>query len=257
MKKMNKPAYSTWIRKKKIALFWILSVSIVALGAMGSLLFLPLGLICLFAAPFLYIAFVISLAAYRFGVHGGDFQNKIHKSLTGFLTPTGRVLDVGCGSGNLIIKIAKENRSNHVGLDFWGSDWEYSRNQCVQNAQLEGVEGIDFKKGSASKLPFESDSFENVVSCLTFHEVRDVQDKTKPVKEAIRVLKPDGRFAFFDLFNDPQHFGSLDSVKKTIEHNQGKIEITTEYSKMENLPFPLNTPKVLKYAVLITGLKKS
>jgi len=95
---------------------------------------------------------------------------------------------VGCGSGQLLIRCAKAAPGDYVGLDFWGEDWEYSRAQAERNAALEGVQGLRFVHGSASRLPFAEAAFGRVVSCLTFHEVRDVADKTVSVAEALHVL---------------------------------------------------------------------
>jgi ubiquinone/menaquinone biosynthesis C-methylase UbiE len=253
--KEKKPKYATWIRQKKILTFWALSISLFVAGTLAGLLYGPLALTALLALPFFYIASIISLAAFRFGIRGGDFQNKIHETLMASLGSNQSVLDIGCGSGNLVIKIAKRNTPNHIGLDFWGEDWEYSKSQCENNARLEQVKNVSFVQGSASALPFDSGSIDNVVSCLTFHEVKDAADKIKSLEEAMRVLAPGGRFAFFDLFNDASYFRRLEDVKNSIEAAHGKIDTIKPYSQIESLPFPLNMPKVLQYAVLIAGEK--
>ena len=73
-----------------------------------------------------------------------------------------------------------------VGIDYWGDDWEYSKDICEKNAEYEGVsDRISFIKASASKLPFDDNEFDVVVSCLTFHEVKDENDKIKVFKEGI------------------------------------------------------------------------
>ncbi len=110
---MDQPHYSTWIRSRKIALFWAISLALVAIG-LGLAVFHPLlGLMSAAALPFLYIAVVLSLAAYRFDSRGGDFQNRIHGLLAGAVVGSRQVLDVGCGSGHLIIKIAKATPSQN------------------------------------------------------------------------------------------------------------------------------------------------
>ena len=60
------------------------------------------------------------------------------------------------------------------------------------NARLEKVSNTKFIRGSASALPFETAGVDCVVSCLTFHEVRDVREKEDCLREAFRVLKPGG-----------------------------------------------------------------
>jgi SAM-dependent methyltransferase len=196
---MDRPRYATWIRSRKIASFWALSFALLATGLGLAFVHPLLGLVALAALPFLYIAVVISLTAWRFGSRGG-FQNRIHGLLVDAVAGHRKVLDIGCGSGHLIIEIAKANPGQHSGVDDWGDEWEYSKAQCETNARLEGVPAVAFVKASASKLPVADRTFDAAVSCLTFHEVLDVTDKALSVREALRVLAPGGCFAFIDLF---------------------------------------------------------
>jgi hypothetical protein len=122
----TKPKYRTWIRKNKIIGFWAITCVILAISMLGfinSLFFLT----AILALPFAYIALVISLTAYQFSVIGGDYQNKIHQLIIDRSKANGTVIDIGCGSGNLIIKLAKRYpESKFTGIDFWGKEWEYS-----------------------------------------------------------------------------------------------------------------------------------
>jgi ubiquinone/menaquinone biosynthesis C-methylase UbiE len=103
-------------------------------------------------------------------------------------------LDIGCGSGALTIGLAKALSTAQVtGIDFWGADWEYSKDQCERNARIEGVaRRATFVRQGAASLQFDAAAFDVVVSCLTFHEVRDVTDKSLVIAEALRVLCPGG-----------------------------------------------------------------
>ena len=249
----EQPHYSTWIRTRKIFVFWAISFALLAAG-LGLALIRPwLGLISLAALPFLYIAVVISLSAWRFGPRGGDFQNRIHRLLVDAVAGRRKVLDVGCGSGHLLIKIGKANPGAHKGIDYWGDEWEYSKAQCETNARIEGVAGLEFVKASASKLPFADGNFDAVVSCLTFHEVLDVADKTVSVREALRVLSQGGRFAFVDLFDDPGHYPDPSALARAIEQTGGVIESRRPLKEVFDLPFPLGLKKVLGCALLVTG----
>ena len=254
----TQPRYDTWIRKRKIVLFWSLTALLASTALLG--LVQPLlALAAVTAIPFAYIAVVISLSAYRFSPRGGDYQNQIHALLVDAVNKTGTVLDVGCGSGNLIIRIARKlPESTCIGVDMWGDEWEYSKRQCEANAAAEGVDRIRFIRASASALPLEDNSVDAVVSCLTFHEVLDQEDKSVAIGEAIRVLRPGGTFALFDLFDDDRVFGAsggVDRVTNAITTFGGSIALRRPLSEMMRLPFPLNTAKALRYGVLITGTR--
>ncbi len=252
----EKPRYSTWIRKKKIAMFWILTLISLFLSILSIYIIYFIVLIipaCIFG----YIATIITLTSYQFSENGGNYQNFIHEMIIDEIKGQKKIIDVGCGNGNLIIKAAKQNKvSEFVGVDYWGADWEYSKKQCQKNAEIEGVKNVDFKRGTASKLDFNDSEFDAVMSCLTFHEVKDTEDKTKCIIEIMRILKKNGKFILFDLFDDKKFYPDGDLVKKRIEENGGIIEASKLLSEYTKLPFPLNTKKVLKYGRFMVGNKR-
>ena len=249
------PVYPTWIRSKRIVVFWRVAAGVIALSVALALVWLPGLALALVAIPFLYVALVLTMASYRLGPRGGDLQGKIHQLLIDSVGDSGRLLDVGCGSGQLLLRFATSAPGDYVGLDYWGDDWEYSQSQCMRNADIEGVEGAQFVHGSASHLPFADGDFGRVVSCMTFHEVGDVADKTLSVGEALRVLAPGGAFAFVDLFDDPSFYSGRERVLTAVAKAGGKIESARSLSEVFEFRFPLNLAKVLKYAVIVTGTK--
>ena len=96
-----------------------------------------------------------------------------------------RVLDVGCGDGQ-ISRLAVALGAEHVvGVD---PTW----NQ-VRVAQQRGG-GVVFARSGAATLPFPDHSFDAVVACLVFEHIRDVD---QAIAEVARVLQPGGRFCFF------------------------------------------------------------
>jgi ubiquinone/menaquinone biosynthesis C-methylase UbiE len=251
----ERPYYPTWIRSSRVVVFWLVTVGIVVLAAVVALFWVPGLAFAVLAIPFLYIAVVLTWTSHRLGPRGGDVQSRIHQLLIDSVESDGRLLDVGCGSGQLLIRFAKSAPGEYVGLDYWGDDWEYSQSQAERNAQLEGVQGLQFLHGSASCLPFADGDFGRVVSSLTFHEVRDVADKTVSIKEALRILKPGGQFAFVDLFDDPGFYDGREQVLKAIRRSGGEVESTASLSSILELRFPLTLAKALKYAVFVSGIK--
>jgi ubiquinone/menaquinone biosynthesis C-methylase UbiE len=130
----------------------------------------------------------------------------------------GEALDIGCGNAPLTIKLAhKYSGAQITGIDYWGKKWDYSKSVCERNAKIEGVaQRVIFQKASASALPFGDECFDVAVSNLVFHEVSDTKDKREVIREALRVVKKGGRFAFQDLFLLKRVYGEIDDLLSTV-----------------------------------------
>ncbi len=131
----------------------------------------------------------------------------------------GKVLDVGCGSGALSIRVAKTYEHATVqGIDYYGTMWDYSENMCKKNAKFEGVAArCDFTHGDAKKLNFEDETFDAVVSNFVYHEVLGVSDKADLLLESLRVLKKGGSFSIQDYFDRETMFGNIDNLTKKLK----------------------------------------
>ena len=88
---------------------------------------------------------------------------------------------------------------------------------CERNAKIRGVsDRVTFQKASASSLPFSDEYFDVVVSNLVFHEVGDAPDKREVIREALRVVKKGGMFAFQDLFLMKRIYGDIENLIEDI-----------------------------------------
>jgi ubiquinone/menaquinone biosynthesis C-methylase UbiE len=159
----------------------------------------------------------------------------------------GKALDIGCGNGALTNRLARKfPKAQVTGIDFWGKRWEYSKDACEGNAQAEGVDDrVVFQKASASKLPFADEYFDVAVSNLCFHEVADSKDKREVIREALRVVKKGGKFAFQDLFLLKQVYGDPDDLVATIK-SLGISKV--EFIDTRNAPF---IPAALKLPFMV------
>jgi SAM-dependent methyltransferase len=209
----GRPEYGNWVSKKFIYIPGVISLVLFGLALLVPFLVIPGGLFFLVSIYFAY-------ARYRFSPQGGNVEDQVRELVLAHLdwNGEGQALDVGCGNAALTIKLAhKYARVRVIGIDYWGRKWEYSKSICERNAKLEGVaERVIFQKASASALPFEDEYFDAVVSNLVFHEVSDVADKRAVIREALRVVKKGGKFAFQDLFLLKRVYGDRDELMRTI-----------------------------------------
>ena len=102
------------------------------------------------------------------------------------LAPGLRVLDVACGTGNLAIPAAKAG-AQVVGIDI-------APNLVVQARQRAAAAGLDirFEEGDAEALPYESGSFDRVLSMF------GAMFAPRPelvARELMRVTRPGGTVA--------------------------------------------------------------
>ena len=96
-----------------------------------------------------------------------------------------RVLDIGCGEGQISRLAVAGGATTVIGID---PTWAQ-----VEVAARRGG-GATYGRAAAAGLPFVGETFDAVVACLVFEHIRDVD---AAIHEVGRVLRPGGRFAFF------------------------------------------------------------
>ena len=111
---------------------------------------------------------------------------------------SGRVLDVGAGSGRAAIGVllARPN-TNAVGVDIYNGYWGIDENtpeRFMRNARIAGVaERAAARVGDMRALPFADGEFDAVVSSYAIDHLRR-DERSKAIAEVARVLKPGGEF---------------------------------------------------------------
>jgi SAM-dependent methyltransferase len=113
-----------------------------------------------------------------------------------------RVLDVGCGNGFLLVEAAKHLTTGQAtGIDVWRAEaGQQSASALWRNAQLEGVaDRIALQDADARTMPFADASFDLVVASLMLHHAGDAADREQVLREMMRVVKPGGTIALYDM----------------------------------------------------------
>jgi len=217
MENMN---YGNWVRTKVL---WFLGIITLVFGAFV-LVRVPTEFRIFFGILALgsLVSFLFPMYSYfMFSHKGGNMQDKFYDLILAPLENhnRGKMLVIGAGNGILATKAAIRNPAlDVVGMDYWGKDWEYSKTVCEQNARVGKVaDRAHFQKGDAASLNFPDATFDIVVSNLTFHEVKMVKRKNEVLQEALRVLKPGGKFVFIDYFYEDRYYGNVEDFKHSLE----------------------------------------
>ena len=106
------------------------------------------------------------------------------------LSSAGRLLDIGCGTGELErLALRRFPRLEMTGLDVT------STMVAVAKEKLAGCPAVTFIMGHAEALPFGEGRFDAVVSANMLHHVRQPRDM---LRECVRVLRPGGQLVVVD-----------------------------------------------------------
>jgi len=119
---------------------------------------------------------------------------------------SGRVLDVGAGSGRAAIGVLLARpKATAMGVDIYSGYWGIDENtpeRFMRNARIAGVaERADARVGDMRKLPFGDGEFDAVVSSYAIDHLRRAERPTA-IAEVARVLKPGGEFLLMIIHVD-------------------------------------------------------
>ena len=123
------------------------------------------------------------------------------------IEPGLHVLDIGCGTGTLLVKLKRQyGAAQVVGLD--------PDARALRRARLKAVRAdvsVQLDQGFANELPYKRASFDRIFSSFMFHHL-DKQERENMLREVLRTLKPGGSFHFVDFIVDDASHGFLDRL---------------------------------------------
>ncbi len=117
-------------------------------------------------------------------------------------------LEVGCGNGATSKYIARNYNLNVTGIDLDPEQIELARRN------VDELPNCHFLAGDATRLPFQHNHFDIVLSFGVTHHISNWLDA---LEEIARVLKPEGYFIYWDLV----YPRLMARIGKSFQHSYG------------------------------------
>lgn len=109
------------------------------------------------------------------------------------LQPGQRVLEIGCGTGTLLLMIKQ-----HPGVEVVGLDPDPKALALARRKAEKAGATVSLDQGFADELPYPDASFDRAFSSFMFHHL-PAEVKEKTLREARRVLRPGGSLYLLDF----------------------------------------------------------
>ncbi len=120
------------------------------------------------------------------------YRTKIPISVEKFLEDkSGKILDLGCGSGRNCIKLNKNEK--YYCVDF-SSEMLKEAKKNLKN------QDVEFILSETNNIPFENDFFDNCICYALLHCISEKENRIKTIKEIYRTLKTGGH-AFISVWS--------------------------------------------------------
>ncbi len=121
---------------------------------------------------------------------------RVHRrlALQAAVEPGHRVLEIGCGTGNLALRVQRM----HPAADVVGLDPDpLALARARRKAERAGLP-VRWDPGTGGDLPYPDESLDRVLSAFMFHHL-DEAEKRRTLAEVRRVLRPGGQLHLVDF----------------------------------------------------------
>jgi ubiquinone/menaquinone biosynthesis C-methylase UbiE len=108
--------------------------------------------------------------------------------------PGHRVLDIGCGTGSLLMLI----KSKHPNVEAVGLDPDPRALERARRKARRAAFSIQLDQGFSDELPYPEGAFDRVFSSFMLHHLEPAEKETT-LREVRRVLRPGARFHLLDF----------------------------------------------------------
>ncbi len=136
------------------------------------------------------------------------------------LNSLGDILELACGSG-IYTDILFKNSKSYLATDLSKEMLEHTKNKFSSS------ENIRFEQADAMNLKYEEESFDTVFMANLLHIVPDYNEV---IKEALKVLKPNGRLITLDFTTSEMKFIDKLTLIYRFLKSYGKPEVKAEKS---------------------------
>ncbi len=137
---------------------------------------------------------------------GGWWHNMVRQKVVSLTSKyDGRILEVGCGEGLFLLKIALLNRQAAI----FGFDRDLDKLFCARSKfEEKKLHNIRLCYSDATCIPFKDGYFDTVVCINTFLNMDSIDSVEQVLREMARVCKRDGK-VIFDFRNSRNPFLNL------------------------------------------------
>jgi Methylase involved in ubiquinone/menaquinone biosynthesis len=120
-----------------------------------------------------------------------------------------KLLDIGCGTGDLIYSISKSHPDWQIcGIDI---------STCMLKQAQEKNSAFVLCEGNVHQLPYKENMFDIVTNVVSFHHYEKPE---KALNEMYRILKPGGILFLIDSIKDPRCISILPWYWDYVEKNK-------------------------------------